>query len=302
MRDLRAVDLNLLVTLDVLLEERSVRGAARRLHVTPPAMSHQLRRLRELLGDEVLVRAGRGMVATPRAEALVEPVRALLRETERVLAAPGEFAPATLQRAFRVVCTDHISTVLMPRIERLLAEEAPGVDVYVCPVRPEMMDELRRGAVDVAIRVLGPVPREMRTRALFRDRYVTVARRDHPRVRGPGLTLEAFLAESHLLVAPEGTPSGPVDALLARQGKTRRVARTRPSFLAALWAVTESDALLTLSRRVVEATAGRLPVRTLPTPLPVKDYALSMLWHPRVDGAAPEAWFREVVVRAAEGL
>lgn len=176
------------------------------------------------------------------------------------------------------------------------------MDLYVCPVRPEMMDELRSGAVDVAIRVLGQVPPQMRTRALFRDHYVTVARREHTRVRGPELTLEAFLAETHLLVAPEGDPKGPIDAILAAQGKARRVARTRPNFLAALWLVAQSDALLTLSRRVVEATAARVPVRILPTPLPVEDYELSMLWHPRVDGAVADAWFREVVVRAAEGL
>ncbi|MEO0321486.1 MAG: LysR family transcriptional regulator [Myxococcota bacterium] len=302
MRNLRAVDLNLLVTLDVLLEERSVRGAARRLHVTPPAMSHQLRRLRELLGDELLVRAGRGMVTTPRAEAMAAPVRALLRQAERVLAAGVDFAPARLRRAFRVVCTDHISTVLLPRVEQILWAEAPGVDLHVCPARPEMMEELRSGTVDLAIRVIGKVRPEMHTRVLFRDRYVTVARPAHPRVRGPGLTLDAFLAEAHVLVAPEGDPRGPIDELLAAQGKQRRVARTQPSFLAALWLVAESDALMTVSRRVVEATAARLPMRVLPTPLPVEDYDLSMVWHPRVDAAAADAWFRDVVVRAADGL
>lgn len=296
------MDLNLLVALDVFLEERSVRGAARRLHLTPPAMSHKLRRIRELLGDEVLVRAGRGMVATPRAEALVEPVRALLSQAQVLLAAPEPFSVATLRRAFRVVCTDHISTVLLPRVEQILAEEAPGVDTYVCPVLPEMMNQLRTGAVDVAIRVLRSVPPEMHMLTLFEDRYVTVARPDHPRVRGPELTLEAYLAEQHVLVAPEGTPSGPIDELLATQGLQRRVSRTRPNFLAALWLVTESDALLTVSRRIVEATAARFRVTVLPTPLPVSDYALSMLWHPRVDGVAEDGWFRDVLLRAARAL
>lgn len=305
MKDLSAVDLNLLVALDVLLEERSVRGAARRLHLTPPAMSHKLRRIRKLLGDEVLVRAGRGMVATPRAEALVEPVRALLSQTQKLLADPEHFSPATLRRAFLLVCTDHISTVLLPKVEQILAQEAPGVDMYVCPVLPEMMNQLRTGAVDVAIRVsrvLTSAPPEMHMRTLFEDRHVTVARPEHPRVRGPELSLEAYLAEQHVLVAPGGTPSGPIDELLAVQGLQRRVARTRPNFLAALWLVAESDALLTVSRRIVEATAARFPLTVLPTPLPVTDYALSMLWHPRVDGVAEDEWFREVLQRAAEAV
>ncbi|MEM6454889.1 MAG: LysR family transcriptional regulator [Acidobacteriota bacterium] len=301
MPDLRAIDLNLLVALDVLLEERSVRGAAQRLHLTPPAMSHKLRRIRALVGDEVLVRAGRGMVATPRAEALVAPVRALIDQARTLLADPEPFAPATLRRAFRVVCTDHISTILLPRVEQILAEEAPDVDMYVCPVRPEMMDQLRTGDVDVAIRVVRSAPPpEMHVRTLFDDRHVTVARPGHPRVRGPKLTLAQYLAEQHVLVAPGGIPVGPSDALLAAQGLKRRVARTRPNFLAALWLVTESDALLTVSRRIVDATAARFPLTVLPTPLPVEDYSLSMLWHPRVDASVEHAWFRQVLLRAAE--
>ncbi len=307
--DLSAVDLNLLVSLDVLLEERSVRGAARRLSLTPPAMSHQLRRIRELLGDEVLVRAGRGMVATPRAETLVEPVRALVTQAKAVLADPKAFSPSTLQRGFRLMCTDHVSTVLLPGVEQILAEEAPGVDMYVFPLSPEDTDKvstatakLRTGAVDVAVGVFSASPAEMRTQVLFDDRHVTVVRSGHPRIRGPELTLEAYLAEQHILVSPGGTPVGPTDRLLAAQGLQRRVARTRPNFLAAMWLVLESDALLTVSRRFVEAAAKRFPVNVLPTPLPVKDYALSMLWHSRVDGAPEDAWFRDALLRAAASL
>ncbi|MEM6928149.1 MAG: LysR family transcriptional regulator [Myxococcota bacterium] len=302
MRDLKAIDLNLLVALDVLLEERSVRGAAQRLHVTPSAMSHTLRRIRELLDDELLVRAGRGLVATPRAEELVEPVRALLTQVQVVLADPARFSPAALRRAFRVGCTDYVSTVLLPKVEGILGEEAPGVDMHVCPVRPDMMTQLRTGTVDLAVGLFDAVPPEMRRRVLLEEQFVTVARPGHPRVRGPSLTLEAFLAESHVLVAPGGTPSGPLDAWLATKGLRRRVARTRPSFLSALWLVAECDALLTVSRRIITATAARLPMTVLPTPLPVPGNTLSMLWHPRVDGAPEDAWFRDVFRRAAGAL
>lgn len=302
MRDLRSVDLNLLVALDALLEERSVRGAARRLNLTPPAMSHQLRRIRDLLDDEVLVRAGRGMVATPRAEALVEPVRALLVQAQQVLESPARFCAKTSQRAFRIVCTDHVATVLLPVVEGILAREAPGVDMHVCPVLPEMMDQLRTGAVDVAVRVVESTLSDLRACMLFSERYVTVVRQGHPRLRGPELTLDAFLAEAHVLVAPGGVARGPIDGLLEAAGRERWLARTRPNFLSALWLVCESDMVLTVGRRVVEATAQRLPVQVLPTPLPIEDYELSMLWHPRLDGSAADAWFRDVLHRAASML
>lgn len=302
MRDLRGVDLNLLVALDVLLDERSVRSAARRMHMTPSAMSHTLRRIRELFEDDVLVRAGRGMVATPRAMALAEPVRALLAQTRAVLADPDQFSPATLRRAFRVACTDHVSTVLLPSVERILSEEAPGVNTYVCPFLPDMTDELRTGTVCLAIGVFRSEPAEMRVRRLFEERFVTVARPDHPRIRGPELTLEAFLEEQHVQVAPGGSPEGPIDALLATRGLHRRVARTRPNFLSALWLVADSNLLLTTPRRVVSATATRLPMSLLPTPLPVTEYHLSMVWHPRLDDVQEDLWFREVVLRAARAL
>ena len=149
--DLAAVDLNLLVTLELLLEERSVRGAARRAGVTPSAMSHSLTRLRGLLHDEVLVRAGHGMVATPRAELLAGPIRDLLAQTRAVLMEGRPIEQGLLRRAFRLVCTDHVTAVLLPEVARLLAAQAPGVDLYVCPLVPQTMEDLRLGRVDAAI-------------------------------------------------------------------------------------------------------------------------------------------------------
>lgn len=302
MTRLAAVDLNLLVALDLLLDTRSVREAARRAHVTPSAMSHSLGRLRELFGDELLVRAGQRLVPTPRAEALAGPVRELLAGAERVLAAPGGFEPGTLRRAFRVACTDHVSTVLLRRAEPRLRAEAPGVDLHEHPIAPDTLEQLRAGQIDVAIGVFPEAPPEIRTRPLFTDGFVTVARPDHPRVRGPGLDLDAFLAEGHLLVAPRGTPSGTIDDLLAARGLVRRVARTVPSFLSAVWHVAESDLLLTVSRRLIAAVAPRIALRALPTPLPVVDYTLVLAWHPRRDAAPDDAWLRGALVEAAEGL
>jgi len=301
MRDLSSVDLNLLVSLDLLLDERSVRGAARRAHVSPSAMSHTLGRLRELLGDEVLVRAGRGMVPTPRAEELAVPTKELLARAREVLSDPLRFDPARLQRRFRIACTDHVSTVLLQPAEARLAAEAVGVDFLVLPVVPETMEELRRGTIDVAIGVFPDAPPEVRMRRLFVDRFVTVCRRDHPRV-GERLTRGDFLREAHALVAPRGTAEGHVDRLLAAEGEARRVARAFPGFLAALWSVVHSDALLTVSARLVAATRSKLPVAVHPPPVALSEYGLMLAWHPRVDKAVEDAWFRSLLVGVGEGL
>jgi DNA-binding transcriptional LysR family regulator len=300
--DLAAVDLNLLVALDLLLAERSVRAAARRAHVSASAMSHTLARLRTLFGDPLLVRAGGALVATPRAEALVAPIRDLLAQTRDLLAEATTFDPAALQRGFRVVCTDHVSTVLLDRAEQILRDEAPNAAVYVLPVTPDTMTELRLGGADVAIGVFPEATAEIRTRRLFTDGFVTVCRPEHPLACAKTLDLPAFLAARHALVAPRGTPEGHVDRLLAARGLSRRVDRTFPSFLAALLHVASHDALLTVSRRLIQATADRFPMRSFPPPLSLDDYPIVAAWHPRVERSAEDRWFRGVLLRAAADL
>lgn len=300
--DLRGVDLNLLVALDALLDARSVREAARRLHLSPSATSHLLGRLRRLFDDELLVRSGRGMVLSRRGEALREPTRALLAQARALLVGEAPIEPRTLARAFRVVCTDHVSTVLLGAVEARLSAEAPGVDLYVQPLVPEAMEDLRLGRADAAIGVFPEAPPEMRARRLFEDRFVCVCRQDHPRLREGGPSLAAYLAEEHVLVAPRGVPSGTVDEVLARSGQRRRVARTFPSFLAALWNVAATDRLLTVSARLVAATASTLHLSVHPAPLPLPGYSLSLLWHPRTDRSPAEAWLRALLIEEAARL
>ena len=132
--------------------------------------------------------------------------------------------------------------------------------------------------------------------------FCTVVREGHPRVCGQEITLDAFLAESHLLVAPRGDSAGTIDQILAARGLSRRVARTVPGFLAGLWQVADSDLLLTISQRLARAARTRLPIRLLPTPLPVQDYTLMLAWHPRVDSDVEERYFRSALIRAAASL
>jgi DNA-binding transcriptional LysR family regulator len=242
------------------------------------------------------------MVRTARADELAEPLRQILQQARALLDPEAVVDPSRLRRPFRLVCTDHVSTVLLPEVEHRLRRDAPQVDLYVLPLVPETMDDLRRGLIDAAIGVFPDAPPEVRSRRLFDDQFVTVCRRDHPRWTDSPWTLPAYLAEQHALVAPRGTPRGTVDEVLESMGHTRRVARTFPAFLPALWHVAGSDDLLTVSARLVDRVAGTLGLVSSPPPIPCPAYSLSLVWHPRVDQSQEDAWFRGVLVDAARGL
>jgi DNA-binding transcriptional LysR family regulator len=290
-------DLTLLPALEALLEEASVTRAARRVGLSTPAMSHALARIRAQIGDPVLVRAGRAMVRTPRADAMRERVRELMASARAVLGKPGPFEPARLSRGFRVHATDHIVTVLGPAIDAIVRAEAPRARLSFLPNLPDDAAALREGAADLAVGVYEGLPPELRTRALLDDRFVCVVRADHPARR---LTLERFCELEHVQIAPRGRSGGVVDDTLRARGLSRRVARTVPYFLAALVLVAETDYVVTMSERVAAALAPRWGLRLHEPPLPLAPYTLSALWHPRHDGDAAHAWLRDVLVRAAK--
>lgn len=291
-------DVSLLPVLDALLQEGSVTGAARRLGLSVPATSHALARLREQMGDPLLVRAGRTMVPTPRAEALRDRVHTLTEEAARVLAPERPLEPATLERAFVLHATDHVVTVLGTALDRRLQERAPRVSLQFLPTAMDDATPLREGAIDLALGIYRDLPPELRTRVLLTDRFVCVVRRDHPKVRRK-LSLETYVALSHVQIAPRGKPGGYVDALLAREGLHRHIARAVPYFVSGLMLVAETDYVITISERVARMLAPRLGLRVLEPPLELEPYALSMLWHPRNDADPAHRWLRELLVEVA---
>ncbi|NOK38984.1 LysR family transcriptional regulator [Corallococcus exercitus] len=295
---LASVDLNLLVALEALLREGSVTKAGHSMGLSTPAMSHALARLRTQLDDPLLVRAGRGMVLTPRAVALRPRLQALLSEVGTVLSPARTFEPAKLERTFRIHATDHMLMVLGPTLDRLVRREAPAATLQFLPNSPDDGAMLREGNIDLAVGVYVDLPPELRTRKLFTDRFVCVVRRDHPTVRRT-LTLEQYLSLEHLQVAPRGRPGGYVDTVLAVRNQRRRVARAVPYFLTGLQWVEGSDYVLTISERVAKALAPRLKLKLLPPPLPLEPYTLTLLWHPREDADPAHRWLRDVFVRAA---
>ncbi|MCK6685348.1 MAG: LysR family transcriptional regulator [Thermoanaerobaculia bacterium] len=290
-------DLNLLLALDALLQEANVTLAARRLGLSTPAASHALARIRERLDDPILVRAGRKMVLTPRAESLRPQVRSLVEETTRVLSAAVPFSPRQIARTFTVHTTDHVLMVLGPALDRVLRDEAPDVSVRYLPSAENDWIPLREGAADLSVCILGHFPPEFRTRRLFTDRFVCAVREDHPRV-GKRLTLDEYLALDHVVVSPLGRKSA-VDAALAERGLERRVRRVVPFFSSGLLMAATTDYILTVSDRAASTLAPRLGLRLLEPPLPLAPYALNLLWHPRLENEPANRWLREVFIRAA---
>lgn len=291
-------DLNLLVNLDALLQEGSVTGAARRVGLSTPAMSHALARIRERLGDPVLVRSGRGMLLTPRAEALKPRVHAVVREARLTLEPEGPVVARELSRTFVVHATDYVLTVLGLAVDRILREEAPLLCLRFVPNTPDDAAQLRDGGSDLAVGIYGELPQEMRSRQLLTDRFVCAVRKGHP-LAARRLSLEQFVRLSHVQVAPRGKPGGYIDDVLRERGLYRRVVRAVPYFVTALQLAMETDYVVTISERIAARLAPGFGLKLLEAPLKLRPYALSLVWHPRFDGDAGHRFLREVFARAA---
>lgn len=291
-------DLNLLVTLDALLQEGSVTGAARRVGLSTPAMSHALARIREKTGDPILVRSGRTMVLTPHAEALKARVHSIVAEARQALEPQRAFVSHELSRTFVVHATDYVLTVLGLAVDQLLEAEAPKVSIRFVPNTPDDAAVLRQGESDLAVGIYGEMPPEMRSRQLLTDRFVCVVRKHHPTV-GKRLSLEAFTSLSHIQIAPRGKPGGYIDDVLHAQGLERKVARAIPYFMTALQLAGQTNYILVISERIARRFAANFDLTVHEVPLELRPYALSLLWHPRFDGDSAHKFLRDIFMRAA---
>lgn len=294
--NLDGLDLNLLRVLDALLLERHLTRAARRVGLSQPATSHALARLRAHLGDPLFVRGPGGLVPTERAARLEAPLRAAMGALAAAVSGGEAFAPATAQATFSIATADYGAFVLLPAMLERLAREAPQVDLWVRAVSADPLEQLARGDADL---LLAPLPgaRPLATihaRLLYRERYVCVVRKDHPRARR-GLDLDTWCELPHAFVAPRGSPGGVVDEVLAKHGRRRRVALALPSFLIAPHVVACSDLVLTVGARIAEAYAALLPLKVLDAPVPLPGFEVRMWWHERTHHDPAQRWLRKVV-------
>lgn len=294
--NLRTFDLNLLKAFDALLEECSVSRAATRVHLSQPAMSNALARLRDALDDPVLVRTPQGMEPTPRAIALKGPVRQALLQLETALSAQPEFDPHNAQRTFVIAATDYMEFLVLPRLMRILEREAPGIDIRVRSLQVSAPEEpLDAGEVDLAFGFFADVPKRLNRRHLFTESMTCLVRADHP-VLYQSWNLQRFVEMSHLFVATRQGSTGVVDSMLADQGLRRRIALVVPHFLVVPYIIAESDLLVTVNSRIADTYVRELPLRSLPPPLDLPEFPITMLWHPRSDGDPGIAWLRRTLV------
>ena len=298
MAKLADVDLNLLVALDALLQARSVSGAAARVGLSTPAMSHALGRLRKQLGDPVLVRAGQGMVPTPRAEAMRNGVHELLGRARAVLEPVPSFDPRVADRELRIRASDYVLSTLGAELDLRITQSAPRVRLRFLPNTAQDPVEIREGTVELAIGVYRDLPPECRIQTLFDERLVCVVRREHPSIRAR-ITLDQYATADHVQIAPRGQPGGYVDVVLARQGRHRRVARAVPFFLSAMQLAAQTDYVLTVPERLARSWAARFDLRVLEPPLAFEPYAVVQLWHPRHHDDPGHEWLRAQVAAAA---
>ena len=286
-------DLNLLVTLDVLLEEGSVARAARRLRLSPSAMSRTLTRLREATGDPLLVRAGRGLVATPRALELRERVHHLVREAEAVLRPAEAVDLERLARTFTLRTSDGFVESFGPALIVRVAREAPGVRLRFVQKADRESASLRDGTVDLETGVIGRATGpEVRAQALFRDRFLGVVRPGHPLCQGE-VTAARYAAGRHVLVSRRGVDRGPIDDALGALGLAREVVTIVGGFSSALALARASDLVASVPERHTRGLRGGL--RSFALPLPPVEVTVSLLWHPRLDGDASHRWLRGCV-------
>ncbi|CAM5499911.1 putative PCP degradation transcriptional activation protein [Streptomyces afghaniensis 772] len=287
------LDLNLLVALDVLLEEQSVGGAARRLHLSEPAMSRTLGRIRKALGDPVLVRAGRRMVPTPRALAVRAEVSAVV-ERARALFAPADTDLRTVTRTFTVLCHDAVAAACGPDLFTRAARDAPGIRLRFLTESHVDGPFLREGTADLEVGVIDTVAPEVRVESLYEDRMVGVVRAGHPLLEGE-LTPERFALEAdHLTVSRRGKLHGPVDEALAGLGLARRVVGSVGTFPASLFVLRATD-LAGLINSWSVPLARALGLTTFDVPLRLPPVHVGLAWHPRHDADPAHGWLRGAV-------
>lgn len=283
-------DFNLLVTLDVLLAEGSVAAAARRLQLSPSAMSRALARLRDVTGDPLLVRAGRRLVPTPRALELRTQVGAIVDGARAILRPAKKLDLATLERRFVLRTSEGFVETFGPRLIAQLRREAPGVTLQFVAKPDKESAPLREGEVDIETGVIDVTTApEMRALPLFEDRWVGVAREGHP-VLDARVTLKRYAAAEHVQILRRGLHSSEVDEAATAHGAQRRIAVIVSGFAAAIALARDTDLVATVPERHTEGL--RHGVGTFALPFAVPGFTISILWHPRMDGDLAHRWLR----------
>ena len=303
------IELSLVRLFHTVITERSISRAALRLQTTQPAVSAKLRRLRELTGDPLLVRAGHGMVPTPAALALMAPASDLLRSAQLMFGSRSrglDFDPATASMHFRIAASDWLDPVLLPEVVGRIKTQAPGVTLEILPLTDEYDYRLHlsRAEVDLVVGNWLQPPGELHMGQLFSDEIVCLVAADHPAVRNPRWwTSERYLESEHVAPRPlhAGAP-GVIDEHLAAQGLARNITVRTPHFALAPLMVARSHLVLTTGRRFCSRYVDTLPVRIVRCPMRLTSLSYYQLWHELSHHSGAGRWLRTQVREATQSL
>ena len=297
------LDLNLLRVFDALMDTGSVAKAAERLHLSAPATSRALSRLRRAMNDPILVRAGRGLVPTPFAQHSAATVKTLLDAADNLQADPTKSDPRSWRRTFSIRLNDALVPVIAPRLTRRIAGEAPGVRLRFVGQDSKEADPLRDGSLDLDIAVDDPPPPDIHTSTLFTDHFVAVVAADSEMGRAPHLTLDDLCRHPHVSASRRGLARGPFDDALEQTGRSRHVAAVVPSYAVGALMALEPDVICL----VPSVTAAHLidrgvPLRRHEVPVDLPTADVDLRWHRRVDDDPASRWLRDHIRDAIEPL
>lgn len=298
------MDIHLLRCFEALMDERSVSRAAERMHVSQPAMSHALARLRRLFDDPLLLRTQTGMVPPRRALNARETVSRILLETENLLLRAVEFKPLTSRMRFVITAPEYVEHVLAPRLLQRLQQEAPGITLEIRVPDPDRATEwLEKGEIDFRLGWLRTPPRTLRSQLLFRDGFVCLARKGHPQIRG-SVSQEQYFSLPHVRsrFVRNSTSGRVIDEVAAAQGRELNVAVLMQNVFTVFHAVAHSDLIATVPSRLVQGVTGQLPLQLLEPPLPIPELRIHLFWHERTHQEASHRWFRQILIDTAKSL
>ncbi|WP_042955465.1 LysR family transcriptional regulator [Pseudomonas sp. G5(2012)] len=300
MNDLRRIDLNLLVILDALLSEQHVTRAAERLHLSQPAVSHALARLRDLLGDPLLVRAGASLVPTPRALEVMAPLGEVLAQVQSLLA-PNAFDPATAKRTFRLAMSDYGAAIVLPELIRTLRREAPGIDLQISHASREgMLEGVLNGEIDAAAGVFPEMPNELRSTPLFEEHYVCLLDRNSL-ADASVLELRTYLSRPHVLLEMRGSGTPEIERALTRLRERRRVAVSLPHWSVAPQLISGTDLILTVASRALRDIDEQSLI-IVPPPFDIPSFTFVLAWHKRRGSDQALNWLNAQIERASADI
>ncbi len=292
------INLNLLLYLDVLLEERHVSRAAKRLNVSQPALSHALKELRRFFNDPLIIKGEKGWIVSQKASYIQQEIKEAFFHLNQALS-PSEFNPKEDAIPFKVMMTDYAGAILLPKLMEILSQEAPNVTLDILPFR---MDFNSLESVDAAVSFLPEsVPTGFYEVILFEEYYVCMVSKQHPRLSNR-LSLEQFLSEKHMVVREENGAVGVVNQALQLLGKKRHVVLEVPNFLLFPHIIATTELIITTTSRNAQLFMDKLPVKIFPVPLLLPTVPVKVFWHQRVEKSDPHKWLISCIERVAKDV